>query len=179
MPVHHLTGSSSISGQSYRGRGAAGEEPQTVSGFLTGPGSPHPTPRSHTHRFHGSTTSRRLASLRPGATCGPWKGSAASAERSLSPLPQGSGVPPQGRPAEPGGQWLKGQCSTHPARGPFCPLSSPSFQHPNPILLFWLASPHPPPFLFSLGPLSRAPDPDYQKSQALRTHLPFPGSPCQ
>ena len=53
-----------------------------------------PPPRSHLLlRFHGSTISRRLASLRPGTTCGPCKGGAACAERSLSPLLRIAGFP--------------------------------------------------------------------------------------
>lgn len=31
--------------------------------------------------------------MRPGATCSPWKGSVACAERSLSPLLRGAGSP--------------------------------------------------------------------------------------
>lgn len=161
MPIHHLTGSSSISGQSYRGRGAAGEAPQMVSGFLTGPGSPHPTPKSHS----------QIPWLRPreagfsetwGPHAAPGRGAdAASAVRSLSPLPQGSGVPPQGRPAEPGGQWLR-TMQHPPSKGPFCPLSSPSLSpQPHPSLLACISSTHP--LLFSLGLSPELPSHDYPK----------------
>lgn len=46
LSIHHLTGSNQISGQSHGGLGAVGDEPQMVSGFLTGPVSPHPTPKA-------------------------------------------------------------------------------------------------------------------------------------
>lgn len=42
LPIHHLTGSSQLSDQSRGGLGAAGEQPQLVSGFLSGPLSPTP-----------------------------------------------------------------------------------------------------------------------------------------
>lgn len=35
LPIHHLTGSSQLSGQSHGGLGAVGDKPQMVSGFLT------------------------------------------------------------------------------------------------------------------------------------------------
>lgn len=69
LPIHHLTGSSQISGQSHRGLGAIGDKPQTASGFLTGPTSPR-SPPPKPNMLLGCLsfrTCRSLSSRRPGA----------------------------------------------------------------------------------------------------------------
>lgn len=69
LPIHHLTGSSQISGQSHGGLGAIGDKPQTASGFLTGPRSPR-SPSPKPNMLLGCLsfrTCRSLSSLRPGA----------------------------------------------------------------------------------------------------------------
>lgn len=168
MPIHHLTGSSSTSGQSYRGQGAAGEEPQTVSGFPTGPGSPHPTPKvTLTIQIPWLHDQQEAGFCETWGHMRPLEGRCGLCREVPKPPPQGSGVSPQGGPAEPGGQWLKGQRSAHPAMGPFCPLSSPSFWHPHPVVLFWLASPHPP-----LTPISLQPGASLQSSRPRLPKVP-------
>ena len=47
LPIHHVTGSSQISGQHQGRPRAGGDDPQLVSGFQTAPGSLHPpTPKA-------------------------------------------------------------------------------------------------------------------------------------
>lgn len=101
LPIHHLTGSSQISGQSHGSLGAAGDVPQMVSGFLTGPVSPHPHPQKPHMllRFRGSMTSRSLASLRHVQPLG---GQCSLCREVPSPLLRAAG------PAESGVQRLRG-----------------------------------------------------------------------